>query len=223
MPPHYGNPHLESIQAVQNSPLIPIWESAGILQPLLNMPFPCEMTTQKEIHYLLQLQQTVDPDRREYCELIEDHHFDIWDEYLRSLGVTPANDLYAEIAIYEPVINYLKLHYNRARPYQLAQYYGIPFYPLASFGSTESAYPGGHTLWSLFIYHKYVQLHPELHKPLLAMVMDVNLSRMHLGLHYPSDGLFSLQVYRHIRPYMTATPLHVPTAPMGVMGTCTEC
>ena len=206
---HFGNPHHHSMELLKNSTLIPVWEQAGILEPLLHMPYPCEMTTRKEVEYLLTLQSTVDQERLDYCHLIEDHHFDVWAEFLKSLGVTPAGDLYAEIEIYDPIVDYLKVHYNRPRPFQVAPLYGIPFYPLSERGSTESAYPGGHTLWSLFLYHKYSQMHPHLRKPLLAMVMDVNLSREQLGLHYPSDGLFSFQVYRHIAPYMTATPLHI--------------
>lgn len=207
----FGNPHFKDMDLLKNSPLVPVWESAGIFQPLLNMPYPCEITSQKEIHYLIQLQGTVDPARKAHCELIEDYHFEMWDEYLRSLGLTPSGPLYEIVQIYDPIIDYLKLHYSRPRPAQFAHAYNLPLYPLAQRGPTDSCYPGGHTLWSLFVYHHYVQVAPHLHKPLMAMVLDVAKSREELGLHYPSDSLFSFQVYQHIKPYMTKTPLHVPT------------
>jgi len=38
----------------------------------------------------------------------------------------------------------------------------------------------------------------------MEFVLDVKLTREQGGVHYPSDGLFSLKVYKHIAPWMDA-------------------
>lgn len=205
----YGNPHYEHIELVNNSELIRTWEAAGILAPLLQIPYPDEMVSVLEIQQLILRQKLVDSHRIEHCRLLDLHLFEMCREYLLSLGLSPSADLYQEVAVFDPIIDYLKLFYNRPRPFQLAGTHKLPLYPLSQYGSTDSSYPVGHVLLSLFVYHKYCEVAPHLKKQLFAMVMDVKISREELGLHYPSDGLFALRVYKHIKPYMTATPLQV--------------
>jgi hypothetical protein len=204
----YGNPHYEHIELVKNSELLRVWEAAGILAPLLQIPYPDEMVSVLEIQQLISRQKLVDSQRIAYCNLVDDYQFDVWKDYLVSLGIA-AGDVYEEIRVFEPIIDYLKLHYSRPRPFQIAGLHQLPLYPLSESASTDSAYPAGHVLFGLFIYHKYCQVAPHLKKQLMAMVLDIKASREELGLHYPSDGLFSFKVYQHIKPYMTATPLQV--------------
>jgi hypothetical protein len=46
--------------------------------------------------------------------------------------------------------------------------------------------------------------HPELSKELMRFAMDVKKSREEGGVHYPSDGLFSMKVYKHLAPWIDA-------------------
>jgi len=71
-------------------------------------------------------------------------------------------------------------------------------------GDGTSAYPSGHTLLALLFRHFYMKSHPELSKELMRFAMDVKKSREEGGVHYPSDGLFSMKVYKHLAPWIDA-------------------
>lgn len=201
----YGNPSYESVMAIKNSILLREWIKSGILDPLKILTPPCEITTQEELHGLVLQSRTVTPDRMQEIQELEDDMFSCWARYLQSLGITTtAEEIKSYTDLYDPIIDYLKVIYNRPRPFQTAAYYGIPLYPRLKTDASSSAYPSGHTLLSLFIYHKFSQTHPDLKMQLMQYVLNVKSSREEGGVHYPSDGLFSFQIYRHIRPYMNA-------------------
>jgi len=197
----YGNPGRQHIELVEKSELLRLWASK--LQPLLHIPYPCDVTTQGEIQYLIQKQTSMTPDDLAYANDVDANLFEVWSRYIASFGyIVSAEQVYQWTVPFEPIIDYLKLHYNRPRPFQVAGQLNLPLYPSVEEGSTDSAYPAGHTLLSLYIYHKLVALYPMYKREWLRMVCDVADTRLDLGVHYPSDNLFSFQVYNHIRPYM---------------------
>lgn len=204
----YGNPGYKHIRLVQESQLIPAWEAAGYFDVLKGMTYPCEMTTAHEVEYLVHRISSITPDELDYALYVDTNLYDVWSAYADSLGVRVSGDeLHARVSVYEPIVDYLKLHFSRPRPFQVAGMLGLPMYPHVKEGSTDSAYPSGHTFDSLCLYHLLSESHPEHRKEWMQMVMDVKDTREALGVHYPSDSLFSFQVYHHLRPYMT---LHTP-------------
>lgn len=201
----YGNPSYESVQLIKNSILIREWNRLGVFDALKNIPYPDEEETKKELLYLLELQKTVDTPRLEYCKVVDTHLFDVMSEFLDVYGVREdADQIYHNVSIYEPIIDYLKVVYNRPRPFQTAAAYGVPLYPLIKTNASDSSYPSGHTLFALFFRHIYMKRHPDLARPLMQFVLDVKKTREEGGVHYPSDGLFSMKVYSHIKPWIDA-------------------
>lgn len=201
----YGNPSYESVQLIKNSILIREWNRLGVFDPLKMMPYPGEQETIMELHYLLKLQHTVDSVRLAYCKKVDVDLFGAMSEYLASYGVTASADMIKQqLDVYDPIIDYLKILYNRPRPFQTAAAYGVPLYPLVKTDASDSSYPSGHTLLALFFRHIYMQSHPELSRELMHFVLDVKLTREQGGVHYPSDGVFSMRIYKHIKPWMTA-------------------
>lgn len=201
----YGNPVWEHVDRIKTSILLREWIAAGHFLPLLQLTPPCEITTQHELWYLVQRAHQVTPERLTFIKKVDEHLDIVWAEYLNSLGITitPA-EIYPIIDVYNPLMYYLKARFNRPRPFQSAAHYGIPLYPrLESVaGDGTSAYPSGHTFLSLLLYDYFVARHPELHKELMLMVLRVKESREDGGVHYPSDGLYSFQVYQHLKPLL---------------------
>jgi hypothetical protein len=188
----YGNPSYESVQAIKNSILVREWVRLGVFDTLKNMPYPDETTTTEELWHLVELQKTVDTPRLEYCKRVDVDLYGVMSEFLAVYGVTePTEQIKHNLDIYEPIIDYLKVVYNRPRPFQTAAAYGVPLYPLVKTDASDSSYPSGHTLLSLFFRHIYMKRHPELSKELMGFAMDVKKTREEGGVHYPSDGLFS--------------------------------
>ena len=201
----YGNPSYESVQMIKNSILLREWNRLGVFDDLKRMPYPDEMETQKELEYLLGLQKSVDSQRLAYCKRVDVDLYGVMSEFLDVYGVTEsAEQIRQNIAVYDPIIDYLKIIYNRPRPFQTAAAYGIPLYPLVKTDASDSSYPSGHTLLALWFRHIYMARHPHLHKDLMNFVLDVKLTREQGGVHYPSDGVFSMKVYSHLRPWMDA-------------------
>jgi hypothetical protein len=201
----YGNPSYESVQAIKNSILVREWNRLGVFDELKLMPYPDEVTTQKELWYLVESATTVDEPRMKYIERVDRKLYEVMSEYLASYGVTVSwEEIKQQLDMYEPIIDYLKVIYNRPRPFQSAGVYGIPLYPRLKTDASDSSYPGGHTLLSLFFRHIYMASHPELARPLMQFVLDVALTREQGGVHHPSDNLFSMRIYKHLKPWMIA-------------------
>lgn len=205
----YGNPAWEHMERIKNSIFLKEWIRAGYFLPLLSMTPPCEMTTQQELHYLVQRSLLVTPEKLEMIQQIEHEHHVVWAEYLNTLGITTTPEfVFSLMDKYEVIIDYLKVKFNRPRPFQTAGYYGIPLYPRLRSDAYDSAYPSGHTFLALVVYDYFARQHPDLQKELMLMVLKVKQSREDGGVHYPSDGLFAFQVYQHLKHF-----LHQPMTP----------
>lgn len=203
----YGNPTHKHVLAVKNSILVREWSRLGVFDTLKNVPYPDEAVTQRELLYMVELQKNVDSTRLERINLYDEFLYETMVEFLASYGVTSTvEELKQKLDVYEPVIDYLKMLYNRPRPFQSAGMYEIPLYPLLErvTGDGSSSYPSGHTLLALLFRHFYMKSHPELSKELMRFAMDVKKSREEGGVHYPSDGLFSMRIYKHLAPWIDA-------------------
>ena len=197
----HGNPPHKYYEAMQNSILLNTWMLAGYVEPLKQMPYPNEIITRGEIAYLIDMQATVDSNRQAYNVRIDRELMTVWSEYLDTLGVSvSAEELQHRTNVYDPLITYLKLWYNRPRPFQMAGIYNMPLYPFAEEYFGEAAYPSGHTFMSALVAHYITLRHPELKSDVWRFAMDVKRSREEYGVHYPSDGLFALQVFKVLKP-----------------------
>jgi len=92
----------------------------------------------------------------------------------------------------------LKYFYQRPRPYQLAQYYKLKLFPYNSFSSSTPSYPSGHTLQAYVILNVIADKHPNEYQFCKEMIDDIAYSRLYLGLHYPSDNDFAIQIAKKI-------------------------
>lgn len=199
----YGNPAWEHMERIRTDINLHSWIAAGYFLPILHMTPPCEMTTQHELWYLVERSKTVTPERLAFLQRAETEHNVVWAEYLTSLGITTTpEEIKGIMDKYEGIVDYLKVKFNRPRPFQSAGHYNIPLYPRVRSDSYDSAYPSGHTFLALCIYHHYVTQHPGLNKDLMLMVLKIKQAREDSGLHYPSDGLFAFQVYQHLKDYI---------------------
>lgn len=91
-----------------------------------------------------------------------------------------------------PLILKLKFHFQRPRPYQLAQTYKVKLFPFESRSDNSPSYPSGHTLQAKLICHVLGNHYPDRYQFFDNLAKDVAYSRIYLGTHYPSDNDFSL-------------------------------
>jgi membrane-associated phospholipid phosphatase len=93
-----------------------------------------------------------------------------------------------------PLIAKLKVHFNRPRPYQMANYYKFNLFPFNSYSANTPSYPSGHTVQAYVLLNVIGSMYPKLYKFSKTIIEDVAESRVNLGLHYPSDNDFAKEV-----------------------------
>ncbi|MFJ8528188.1 phosphatase PAP2 family protein [Bacillus sp. NPDC094106] len=86
------------------------------------------------------------------------------------------------LAISHIPVQILKRWYPRKRPYLAIQDAKYPLHPL-----TDHSFPSGHTTAVFSVFVPLICYHPNLIVILLPVALCVGISRIYLGLHYPSD------------------------------------
>lgn len=113
----------------------------------------------------------------------------IIEQQLGEKAITFVDSLFDETL---PLILKLKFHFQRPRPYQLAQAYKVKLFPFESKSDNSPSYPSGHTLQARLICHVLGNHYPDRYQFFENLAKDVAFSRVYLGTHYPSDNDFSL-------------------------------
>jgi hypothetical protein len=90
-----------------------------------------------------------------------------------------------------PFLIKLKYHFQRLRPYQLSHNLNMRLYVFESETADTPSYPSGHTIQSKLYADVLGNKYPRYYKQLQGLADDISESRLSMGLHYPSDILFS--------------------------------
>jgi hypothetical protein len=93
-----------------------------------------------------------------------------------------------------PLIAKLKVHFNRPRPFQLANYYKLKLFPYNSYSSFSASYPSGHTTQAYVILNVIANKYPAEYQFCKKLIDDIVDSRIYLGVHYPTDNDFAKEV-----------------------------
>ena len=86
------------------------------------------------------------------------------------------------LAISHIPVQILKRWYPRKRPYLTIQDAKYPVHPLQ-----DHSFPSGHTTAVFSVFIPFICYNPSLLIFLLPLALCVGISRIYLGLHYPSD------------------------------------
>lgn len=86
-----------------------------------------------------------------------------------------------------PVIKHHKNHYNRPRPYMIAEALGMDFDRFKTETSKTPSYPSGHTVQPYVVANYYGTLYPEIVAELREAADICAYGRVIAGLHFPSD------------------------------------
>lgn len=95
----------------------------------------------------------------------------------------------------------LKMYYNRPRPYQIAEHYGIEFdynKSIQKGAAHHPSYPSGHTLSAYFTAEALGYASPQIKKELLKKAKMVAESRIMEGVHFKSDNDFSIYLVNNV-------------------------
>lgn len=98
------------------------------------------------------------------------------------------------------IINHLKLFYNRARPFQLAEKLNININRIITKTHHTASYPSGHTMYAALASEILINDYPEHKNKFDDVTKQVGLARVLQGVHYPSDNQASIKIMKTIFP-----------------------
>ena len=102
-----------------------------------------------------------------------------------------AKDLLSQSAKY---IMELKYKYNRPRPYQLAEFYGLDVSKFNLESMKTPSFPSGHATQGHLLGKIYSERYPEHKEEFMELGEDVAESRIKARAHYPSDKKFGIEL-----------------------------
>lgn len=101
----------------------------------------------------------------------------------------------------QPLILNLKYFYQRPRPSQIAQYYNLGLYPIASHSAQSPSYPSATMATAFVVLTTISHRYPTHYSFCKEMIKDVALSRYCLGLNFNGDMDFAKTIAQEILKY----------------------
>jgi len=105
--------------------------------------------------------------------------------------------------IVSPLVDHLKNYYNRARPFQLAEYYNVKIDRLITKTHQTPSYPSGHTMYGALISELLIERYPAKKDIFEDLTKKTGHSRVLQGVHYPSDNQASIKIIKTIYPKLS--------------------
>ena len=177
--------------------------------------------TEEEIGYLEEI--PVDKNLIDSADETRKH----FTNFLTSVGLTyPKEELKEVMGGVQAIILKLKYHYNRPRPWQIAQAKGLELNSEALESSSSPSYPSGHATQGRFIAKYLSDLYPEYRDELMQIGEDVAYSRNMAKVHYPTDSAFGKFLADEMYDYVYQPQEELETeldeyCPMGKPNKCT--
>jgi len=156
------------------------------------LPLPPKNTsevTMRELKYLEKLTKHVYYDGIKLVETVDKEPLDLFKGVLRKYGLKFNESDFQELwSVCKPVVLSLKNKFNRPRPYQLAQYFGLKINVIETKTHQTPSYPSGHTCYTALAAHFLSATFPEHSSHFFDKVGVTAYARCLQGVHYPSDN-----------------------------------
>ena len=92
----------------------------------------------------------------------------------------------------------LKYKYNRPRPHQIAEFYGINLNGVELDTMRTPSYPSGHAIQGYLLGMYFGDKYPQSRKVFTQLGEDIAQSRIVAKAHYPSDKSFGKVVAEYL-------------------------
>ena len=175
-----------------------------------NNKYPTLKEAEEEISYLIKIQKEYirKPNWNKYEKFLKACDDDIKNViYTRlnkiGLNFTRENsDKLEEIQdLIGAFVMRLKVHYNRARPFQMAHYTGQRLHPINTISGQSPAYPSGHALQSRFLLKIVAFNFPQYKDEIKKLAEEIAFTRIVMNVHFPSDNKFGFEIGDKLATY----------------------
>jgi hypothetical protein len=128
-----------------------------------------------------------DQQKKDYANCDKDASYYI-KEYLRKNSLEFDDDVIEYIEKQcSPIIRHFKNHFNRPRPYQVADLYNKVLNRFKTGTAKTPSYPSGHSMQPMIVALHYSKKYPEHKDEFIRGAKICGYGRVIAGLHYPSD------------------------------------
>ena len=160
------------------------------------LPEPQKNTSKRtlmELEYLANLTKNIDGADEHLIELVDNEPLDLFNDPLRRNNLSFDRSDFKKIwNVARPVIMNLKYQYNRARPEQIAPFFGLTINVQKTSTHQTPAYPSGHTAYTAFAAYLLADMYPRFSSEFFHQVGVAGYARCLQGVHYPSDNEASM-------------------------------
>ena len=161
----------------------------GWRQILSDPPENTSKRTLMELKYLQNLTSNISNADKNLIKIVDKEPLDLFNDTLRRNNLDfDRNDFKRVWNIGLPVIKNLKYQYNRARPEQLAAFFGLQINVQKTSTHQTPAYPSGHTAYTAFAANLLSDMYPRFSGEFFHQVGIAGYARCLQGVHYPSDN-----------------------------------
>lgn len=203
----YGNPTIEQLPLISKESYLDV-----LLPELTTFTFPKNSSeaTKEELNQIVDNLNLI-ANREQYLE-----RYKVYDKFLKkylisgmvSGGINEEEitkiigDIIDDVT---PLLFKLKYHFQRPRPYQLAQYYKLKLFPYSSSSANSPSFPSGHAFQGKILTEVIGNLYPDTYSSMKDVFNEICYSRVYLGLHYQSDidvGIFCAEKVLRNKEFM---------------------
>ena len=196
----YGKlqPHDEA-KIKENDKIISHFRETGLLSKYEKMSHPNETETLRELMQLKDIMKSASDDDMIFANFAETDEQEMYRKFAKKIGIHLPHDYVSNVLDQtDPILFYLKKHHNRARPEQFANAHRIPFQAAITHTAFHPAFPSGHAFDSYIMEHVLKQLSPNHSAEIEKFTEAMRNSRLHAGLHYPSDNEVSKKLAQDV-------------------------
>jgi acid phosphatase (class A) len=174
------------------------WQDIWLPPP----PKNSSVQTQLELKQVKKAVESVTPEMQQDIagqdERLEAYFEDLLSEAGVQFSPEDIDDLTSELAA---ICQHFKVNFDRPRPAQLFDYFGMAVPTMESEVALTPAYPSGHAFAAWFLALYFTQKYPTLKPQLEALAEEIGQNRIKAGLHYPSDYDGGVRLAKAVLPF----------------------
>jgi len=152
--------------------------------------------TRRELELISNMTKELSQEEHDLVMAVDDDPNSVFMPLLKRIGKQFPKEKFDEFFFgqVDPVITNLKYKFKRARPFQLAEKYGIDIKVTETETHHTPAYPSGHTAYAAFAGSMLATLYPQHTSEFYELINLAGRARILQGVHYPSDNDASMVI-----------------------------
>ena len=162
------------------------------------LPSPPENNSEatvKELQKISQLTKNITSEQIDLVKMVDKDPNAVFEKMIKRHGLDSHKEEFDKAwRLVKPIILNLKWQFNRARPYQLAEHYGLDIRVIETETHHTPSYPSGHTAGAAIMGYILAEHYPEHSTEIFNNIDLAGQARVFQGVHYPSDNDASMVI-----------------------------